>query len=137
MEALERLVAEAEIRRTVGDYCQSCDDGRFADYAACFTADGEVVLGPDVVAAGRPAIEAWITKAMPPAQRGMHVTVNTLITWTGDASAHATTDFLFLAHGDSGPRITSAGRYLDTFAPDVDGRWLFARREIRLLRLPG
>lgn len=137
MDPLDRLIAEAEIRRTIGDYCQSCDDGRFADYAACFTPDAEVLLGSAVVATGRTGIEAWITRAMPPEQRGMHVTVNTLITWTAERSALATTDFLFLARGEGGPRITSAGRYVDTFAPAEGGRWLFARREIRLLSRPG
>jgi uncharacterized protein (TIGR02246 family) len=127
------MVAESEIRRTIAEYCQTCDDGRFDAYAACFTEDAEVVLAGTVVATGRDGIEAWITPAMPAEKRGKHVTVNPLITVSDDlATAQASTDYLFVARSSSGPRVTVAGRYSDVLRP-VGERWLIARREITFL----
>ena len=133
---LARLVAESEIRRTIADYCHSCDDGRFDDYGACFTPDAVMVaMGKDIV--GREAIIGWITAAQPPERRGKHVTFNTLLEIDVDAGrAKGATDYMFLGRSPSGPQITTAGRYLDEFVP-VDGRWLFARREITFLVPPG
>ena len=127
-----RLVAESEVRRTIADYCQSCDDGRFDDYAACFAADAVVVLqGKEIV--GRAAIRDWITAGQPPEKRGKHVTVNVLIDVDVDRGrATASTDYLFVAKRDGKTLVTTAGRYLDVFVP-ADGRWLFARREITFL----
>ena len=127
-----RLVAESEIRRTIADYCHSCDDGRFDDFALCFAPDAVVVLGGKVVASGRTAIQAWIEKGQPPDKRGKHVTVNSLVTIDG-AEARGATDFVFVARTPDGPQVTTAGRYLDMFAPYGD-RWLFTSREIQLLR---
>lgn len=132
-DLLARLVAEAEIRRTIAAYCQSCDDGRFDDYAGCFTDDAEVVLAGRPAATGRAAIREWITAGQPPDKRGKHVTVNTVITVADDvASATASTDYLFVARSPDGPRVSVAGRYVDALRPVAD-RWLISRREISFL----
>jgi ketosteroid isomerase-like protein len=132
-DVLARLVAEAEIRRTLADYCQSCDDGRFEDYAACFTVDAVVLLAGEPVASGRAALRDWIAAGQPPDRRGKHVTINPLITVSPDAtSAAASTDFLFVGRSPEGPRVTVAGRYCDELQP-ADGRWLISRREITFL----
>jgi uncharacterized protein (TIGR02246 family) len=127
VDELARLVVESAIRRTLAEYCHACDDGRFADYAHCFTPDAEVVIGDDVVARGRDQIEAWITARQPPESRGRHVVANTLVLWRDAQTAHAVSDFVFLA----GPSVAAQGRYLDDFVPD-GARWLIVRREIRL-----
>jgi ketosteroid isomerase-like protein len=131
-DALARLLAESEVRRTIAEYCQFCDDGRFDEFGECFAPDAVLlVMGHEVV--GRNAIVAWISTAMPAEKRGKHVTINPLITIDPDgARATAAVDYLFVAKSDSGPRMTTAGRYLDAFIPH-DERWVFARREITFL----
>ncbi len=129
-DALERLLVETAIRHTLAAYCQSCDDGRFADFGRCFTSDAVLaVMGREIT--GRPAIEGWIAAAMPPDKRGKHVTTNTVVVVDGDR-ATATSDYLFVAPGERRPRVTVAGRYDDVFVPDSE-RWLIARRAISFL----
>jgi 3-phenylpropionate/cinnamic acid dioxygenase small subunit len=118
------------VHRTLAQYCQTCDDGRFAEFGECFLDDAEVVFGERVVR-GRAAITDWIAAAMPAERRGKHLCMNPLVEVDGDR-ARAATDFVFLARGDSGPRISAAGRYVDELRADGD-RWRFARREIVLL----
>lgn len=130
MRPPDELAAEAGIRRTLARYCQTCDDGRFEEFAACFTDDAVMTaLGNEVK--GRAAIQAWMAKAMPPERRGRHVTVNSVIDVSGD-TATATSDFVFLAIAEGKFRVTSAGRYRDELRR-VDGDWQFARRDIELL----
>jgi ketosteroid isomerase-like protein len=122
-------MADAEIRRTIAEYCQTVDDGRFSDCGRCFAEDAVVrVMGMEVI--GRQEIEAWIASAQPPERRGRHVTTNSVICVDG-RRAEATSDFLFLATGEDGPHISTAGRYVDTFVA-AEGRWVFASREIQL-----
>lgn len=131
-DALARLAAESEIRRTIAAYCQTCDDGRFDEFGECFATDAVVtVMGKEII--GRDAIVAWISKSMPAEKRGKHVTINPLVTVDADATrATADVDYLFVATSPNGPRMTTAGRYLDVLLPDGD-RWVFARREITFL----
>ena len=118
---------DAAVRRTTAEYCQTCDDGRWDEFALCFAPDAVVqVMGKDIV--GRDAIRDWISAAMPPEKRGKHIAVNSLIEVDGD-DIRASTDFMFLALGASGPTITTVGRYVDRFV-HLDGRWVFASREI-------
>lgn len=132
-QGLDRLLAESQIRSTIAAYCQACDDGRFDDYAACFTDDAEVVLAGATVATGREQIKEWIARGQPPDKRGKHVTVNPLIVVADDlTSASASTDYLFVGRTSEGPRVTVAGRYQDVLRP-VGGHWLLARREITFL----
>ena len=123
---------EAEVLRTIALYCQTVDDGRFEEFAGCWTLDAELRSGDDVVQ-GREAIRAWMERAQPPQRRGTHVTVNTVVDVLGPTEANAASDFLFLSRTGGTPTISVTGRYLDRFAP-VDGRWLFASREIVLRR---
>jgi uncharacterized protein (TIGR02246 family) len=133
-ETLGGLLAEAAIRRTLAEYCQSCDDGRFADFGRCFTEDAEfTVLGRRY--RGRAAIEEWIAQAMPPERRGKHVTANSVVRRDGDRAV-VTSDYLFLVPDEKGPRITVAGRYDDELVRDGE-QWLIARRAIGFLRRPG
>lgn len=127
------LYAEAQIRRTLAEYGQACDDGRFADFGRCFTEDAVLEVSGRQVR-GRAAIEAWVAAAMPPGRRGKHVTVNSVVTVAGE-DASARSDYLFLAPGEESPRVSVAGRYDDELRR-VDGRWLIARRAIGFLPPP-
>jgi len=122
---------EEAVRRTIARYCQTCDDGRFDEFGECFAADAVMtVLGREV--RGREAIRDWIAAAMPPEKRGKHVAVNTVIDVGDRAGAvRASTDYLFVARTEKGPRVTTTGRYVDTFVRDGD-RWLFQTRDIHI-----
>lgn len=125
------MTDEECIRRTLAQYSQLCDDGRFDDFALLFTDDAVFrVLGTDY--AGRGAIRGFMTAAQPAEARGRHVTTNSVIVVDGD-HARAWTDYVFVARVASGGfAITNIGRYHDLLVRDAsDGtRWRFARREI-------
>jgi uncharacterized protein (TIGR02246 family) len=122
---------EAAIRRTLGEYSQHYDDGRFDEWAELFTTDARLVLA-GAVTEGREAIRK---KMMPIQAAGgpcLHVTTNSLIDVDGDA-ATATTDYLFVRPTADGLSIIAAGRYHDSLVRD-GMRWRFHERSITMLR---
>jgi hypothetical protein len=121
---------EEGIRRTLAQYAQLCDEGRFDEFAGLFTLDSRVrVMGE--THEGRPVIQQWIEQAQPPELRGKHAILSSVIDLADDArSARAWTDYLFV---DQKQRVTSAGRYHDELAVGDDGRWRFTLREIVFL----
>ena len=123
--------ADAGVRRTLAQYCHTVDDGRFDEFEACWADDAVVrVQGKEIV--GRPAIRAWIERAMgDPEQRGRHLTLNTVIDGEG-VEVRAVSDFAFVAlRGDGAPRITVTGRYHDTLRQE-EGVWVITGRSIEL-----
>lgn len=127
------LRAESGIRRTIARYCQTCDDGDFAGFAACFTPDA-VLTVLDQEVRGRAAITDWIAAAQPAERRGRHVTANSVIEVSaGLDRAQAVSDYVFLARRQGGrPEPSVTGRYRDTLVP-LGAEWLFQRREISIL----
>ncbi len=144
---VETLVAAEAIRRLLAEYCHTCDDGRFAEFAQLFCADATFeVMG--MVHAGRDAIAGFMVQAQPPERRGKHVISSSVIDVDAAAGrATAVTDYLFLApveasqvgegeHAMYGEfTITSSGRYHDEVVRDGD-RWRFARRRIVFFSRP-
>lgn len=128
---LRQLAAENGIRRTLARYCHTIDDGDFAALAECFAPEAELeAFGR--TRSGRDALTSLLAKAMPPENRGKHLTGNTVIGELiagddGDVTADVVSDFAFVGPDGS---ITT-GRYADEFV-SIDGRWLIARREIVL-----
>ena len=150
---------EEAIRRTLGEYSQHCDDGRFDEWAELFTADARlVVAGPfrrmpayliDIliriaalfiagfairllgVAGGRDAIKEYMMTVQAAGRRGMHVTTNSLVDVDGD-TATTTTDYLFVRPTTDGLAIIAAGRYHDHLVRD-EARWRFRERSITML----
>jgi len=122
---------EEAIRRTLAEYCQFCDDGRFEDFADLFAEDASFhVL--DKTHEGRSRISAFMEKAQPPERRGRHVCSNTVIDVDGE-TARAFTDYVFVTRSDGESfAITSVGRYHDRLVKDHD-RWRFAERRIVFL----
>ena len=118
---------EEGIRRTLGQYAQLCDEGRFDEWGDLFVADARFhVMGE--THEGREAIQAFITASQPPEQRGKHAILAPVIDLADDArSARAWTDYVFV---DQRKRVSSAGRYHDELVVGDDGRWRFTRREI-------
>lgn len=124
---------EDQIRRTLSEYSQRCDDGRFDDWADLFTEDARFILSGQVTE-GRQAIRDLMTALQPPEGRGQHITSNTLIEDDGDC-ATAITDYLFVRPGATGPAIVAAGRYYDRLVHDGQ-QWRFREREITMLGVP-
>ena len=122
---------EDGIRRTLAQYAQFCDDGRFDDFADLFAKDATFrVL--DQAHEGRQSIKAFMEKAMPPEKRGRHACFNSVIEVDGD-TARAFTDYVFVGRADGGGfAITSVGRYHDNLVREGD-RWRFAERRIVFL----
>ena len=115
---------EDAIRRTIAQYCQLCDDGRFDEWADLYTDDASVsVMGKTYT--GRADVKAFIEKGQAPERRGKHLCFNSIIDIDGD-SARAITDYVFI---DKQHAITSAGRYHDRLIRQPD-RWRFAERRI-------
>ncbi len=124
---------EDQIRRTLSEYSQRCDDGRFDEWADLFTEDARFILSGQVTE-GRDSIRVLMTAMMPAERRGQHVTSNSLVDIDGD-SATATTDYLFVRPTADGPSIVAAGRYHDRLTRD-ERRWRFRERSITMLGAP-
>jgi 3-phenylpropionate/cinnamic acid dioxygenase small subunit len=121
------MTDEEAIRRTIAQYCQLCDDGRFDEWADLYTDDAAFhVMGETHT--GRAAVKAFIEKGQPPERRGKHLCFNSVIDVKGD-EARAITDYVFV---DKQRVVTSAGRYHDRFVRDGT-RWRFADRRIVFL----
>jgi SnoaL-like domain len=120
---------EEAIRRTLGQYGQLCDDGRWGEWADLFVEDARFhVMGE--TKQGREVIKGYISESMPPEVRGKHAMLTSVITLQNERAAAAWTDFVFV---DQRRKITSVGRYHDELALGDDGRWRFTLREIVFL----
>jgi 3-phenylpropionate/cinnamic acid dioxygenase small subunit len=115
------------IRRTVAQYSQLCDDGRFAEWIDLFTTDARFHV-MSRTHAGPEEIRAFIEAGQRPDRRGRHVTSPPVIELGADGrSARAWTDYVFF---DRTSVVTSTGRYHDEFVRGHDGRWRLRLREI-------
>ena len=120
-------MAEAEIRRTLAEYCQLLDDGRFDEWVQLFTDD--VVFGVmGGVHRGRDEVRGFIEPNQQEEMRGRHLISEPLIRIDGD-TADVTTDYVFVTKQ---LQVLSSGRYHDTLRADGD-RWRIATREIVFL----
>ncbi len=119
--------SEEGIRRTLMQYAQLCDDGRFDEWADLFTTDTRFhVMGSTQT--GREAVKAWIEKSQGPKARGRHAVFAPVVDVSSDGrTASAWTDYLFFNRSGA---VTSTGRYHDQLVLGDDGRWRFLLREI-------
>ena len=119
----------AAIRRTLAQYCQLCDDGRFDEWIDLFTVDARFeVMGRSYE--GRDAIKAFMEVGQSPERRGRHMIGEPVVVMDVDgagSAAHAWTDYVFI---DKDRTITSIGRYHDELVLHTGDRWRFALREI-------
>ncbi|MGA3004508.1 MAG: nuclear transport factor 2 family protein [Acetobacteraceae bacterium] len=115
------------IRELLHLYCFHMDEGRFAELAALFAADGEWIA-PYHTARGPAAITAWLTQSVPASPRRMHYVMNSVIAVTGDA-ATAKSNYLVMVEGLDGPVPSVCGTYADIVVRGRDG-WRFRRREL-------
>jgi 3-phenylpropionate/cinnamic acid dioxygenase small subunit len=119
------------IREVLAEYCFHLDDGRFAEMAALFAADGtwETAFGSATGAADIAALARGIReKAGANRPRGVHLVTNIWIALDGDR-ARVRSNWTVVQNGPDGPGIGSGGAYADEMAK-VDGRWRFRHRKI-------
>ena len=119
---------EDGVRRTLAQYAQLCDDGRFDEFADLFTEDCRFHVMRQTHE-GRAAVKEFIGAAMTPEARGKHAILSSVIDIEDGKvrTAKAWTDFVFAAASGT---ITSIGRYHDELECGADGRWRFTLREI-------
>ena len=119
-------VAEG-VRAAIAAYTQALDDGRTDDVVATFCADGACDIPGLGAHVGHDALRAAYARWVPRGPQ-RHLVLNTLITeWTGD-EASATSDVVFLLHGEEGWAVRLVGRYHDTLRREEAGAWRFRRR---------
>ena len=112
------------MRRTLVEYCQTLDDGRFDEWTDVFTSDVVfTVMGRRLE--GREAVRGFIEPTQQAEARGRHLLSEPLIDLDGD-DARVTTDYAFITRDNE---VMSSGRYHDVLRRD-DDRWRIARREI-------
>jgi ketosteroid isomerase-like protein len=137
----DELAARQSIRHVLASYNMNGDRLKADDLAACFAEDGilESEFSPAATAfrhEGRTAIRAWfagfdrqpeIAARKRAATFVRHNLTTSLIDVTGPTTAKARSYFAVFT--DIGP--DHAGIYIDEFRK-TDGRWLIARRKVRL-----
>ena len=119
------------IREVLGTYCFRLDAGDMDGMAALFTPDGvwETDFGKGTGRAGIAehgrSLRAHGTEKRP---RAVHLCTNIVIDLHGD-SAHVLSNWTTVQNSDTGPKIGSAGGYIDKMAK-VGGTWMFVHRKI-------
>ena len=122
---------EYAIRQLLARYCQLCDEGRFEEMSKLFT-DDVITDAMGTVCTGRDGIIEMMERVYPPEMRGIHALLNPLIEIDGAASrAHVSSILQFVRPTSSGPILHAIGRCVDDFVC-LDGRWLIAKRTIRI-----
>jgi hypothetical protein len=119
------------IREVFAEYCFRLDDGRFAEMAALFTADGtwDTAFGK---ATGRTAIAELArdirARAGDQRPRAVHLVTNIAIALDG-SSARVRSNWTVVQNSPEGPKIGSGGAYQDEMVKQ-GGQWLFHYRKI-------
>ena len=104
---------EEGIRRTLAQYAQLMDEGRFDEFGDLFEPDARFhVMGETQV--GRAAIEEWIAASQRPEPRGKHAMLSSVIDLADDGrTARAWTDYLFVDQQTAGHVRRSLPRRAD------------------------
>ena len=119
------------IRELLAEYCFRLDDGRFAEMAALFTADGtwDTAFGK---ATGRAAIaelaKSLRERAGDQRPRAVHLVTNIAIALDGER-AQVRSNWTVVQNSPEGPKIGSGGGYADEMVKE-DGEWRFRYRKI-------
>jgi len=115
------------IRDLINGYCFHMDAGRFAALGALFADDGEWIT-PYAHEVGPAAVEAVMTRNVPPSPKRVHYTMNTIIAVEGDR-ATAQSNYLVILETSGGPVPSVCGIYDDVFTRTAAG-WRFQRRRL-------
>jgi hypothetical protein len=134
MDITELLIREG-VRDTIARYNAKGDQGDIAGLAGCFAPDGVLAIAGREPMVGPAAIEAGLTETFrrdpaddrPPIEH-LHHGVTTLH-FVAITNEDVRTTCYFSALTQVG--LDHWGRYRDLLIP-VDGRWLFARRDVKV-----
>jgi hypothetical protein len=112
------------INNTLAEYCLAADEGRFEDWARCFTEDGEMHAFRRVWK-GFDELVSHISAA----PEGLHLCGLPHVMLNG-ATADVVVNFMFVTHEKE---IWSMGRYVDVLARTGDD-WKIRSRKVRVLK---
>ncbi len=126
-----RLADVAEgVRQALAAYAQALDDGRTDDVVATFCTDGSIDIPGMGAHEGREALQAAYAR-WSPRRPQRHLVLNTHLTAWDEHEASATSDLVFLLHGEAGWVVQVVGRYHDVLRREGDS-WRFHRRVAEL-----
>ena len=138
-ERLRRLEDLEEIRQLYIEYGRRLDGGDAAGYAALFSRDAKLRLGPVMRGDGRAQIERAVTrllKSMESADRSVHVIGTPTIDLQGD-TASGESVWVAYSQPSAGAPDVMVGRHVDQLVRE-EGRWRFAlRRGLLDIGAPG
>jgi hypothetical protein len=126
-ERLARLEDILEIQRLFVDYGRKCDEADHPGYAALFTEDGEVDLGPHGSARGREAIRELMERTSGPRGSSFRIISNPRVELDGDRATAGAMFTVFVRDAEGLPKVVSLGFHSDELVRE-SGRWRFARR---------
>jgi uncharacterized protein (TIGR02246 family) len=127
-ERLKRLEDVREIHQLFVDYGAHLDAGRFDEYAALFSEEGEISLGPMGHAKGREAIKELMAGTL--AGRvgsSFHIISSPIVQVIGDGATSEVMWSVINRDADGQARLSMCGRHRDRLVRE-DGRWRFAHR---------
>jgi len=125
---LRRLEDIEDIRGLFVEYGRALDAGELETFAALFTEDGRLQLGPLGSATGRSAIVALMTKAIDGlVGSSFHIIGSPTIRLDGDTATSEVMWTVIHRQPDGSPRLTMTGRHRDELVRTVDG-WRIAKR---------
>ncbi len=128
-ERLRRVEDLLEIHQLFVDYGAHLDAGRFDDYAALFSAEGEISMGPLGRARGREAIRDLMAGTLAGrVEESYHIISSPVVQLEGDEATSEVMWSVIHRDADGQPRLTMCGRHRDRLVRE-DGRWRFARRK--------
>ena len=119
-----------EIRELLGTYCFRLDAGDMDGMAALFVPDGvwETDFGKGTGRAGIADHGRSLRVGDKPRPRAVHLCTNIVIDLHGD-TADVLSNWTTVQNSETGPKIGSAGGYIDKMSKR-DGKWYFVHRKI-------
>lgn len=134
MDALERLVAQEDIRVLSAKYAMSSDDHDWPLFESLWTEDA-VWSTADARFEGRAAIVEFLKNCLVDDYFGKHINAQSIIEVAADGqSATGLTDVLWLAQNSE---VQVMARYVDLVVRQHD-RWYFKKREeVAITHRPG
>lgn len=121
---------KSAIREVLATYCFRLDSGDMDGMAALFVPDGvwETDFGKGTGRAGIAALGRSLRAQGNRQPRVVHLCTNIVVTLHGD-TANVLSNWTTVQNSDTGPKIGSAGSYIDSMTK-VDGIWMFVHRKI-------
>jgi hypothetical protein len=127
-QRLQRSEDILSIQQLFNQYASHLDAGRFDRYAALFSVNGEVKLGPLGRAKGRAEIEALMRKNLAASVgQSYHIISNPVIQLDGDSATSEVMWTVILRGDGDRPVLGMIGRHRDELVRE-NGEWCFLSR---------